>query len=130
MSFMAKNLSVLTKQSRILLQATYLSKQLQQASLTNNAGIRDQIDSMVKKDEIVVFMKGTPNSPSCGFSRAVVQILNMHGVKFDSYNILEDADLRSGIKEYSNWPTIPQIFFKGKISLFFSIFLFCLAFAI
>lgn len=60
-------------------------------------------------------MKGTPAAPRCGFSNAVVQILDFHGVKqYDSYNVLEDDDLRQGIKEYSNWPTIPQVFIGGE----------------
>lgn len=60
-------------------------------------------------------MKGTPAAPKCGFSNAVVQILDFHGVKqYDSYNVLEDEDLRQGIKEYSNWPTIPQVFIDGE----------------
>jgi len=59
-------------------------------------------------------MKGVPEEPRCGFSNAVVQILRMHGVQYDSYNVLEDDKLRSGIKEYSDWPTIPQIYFNGE----------------
>lgn len=61
----------------------------------------------------IILFKGTPEQPRCGFSKAVVDILKMHGVSFDAYNVLEDEELRSGIKEYSSWPTIPQIFFKG-----------------
>jgi len=60
-------------------------------------------------------MKGTPEQPLCGFSNAVCQILRMHGVPpFDSYNVLEDEELRQGIKEYSNWPTIPQVYIGGE----------------
>jgi len=60
-------------------------------------------------------MKGTPEQPLCGFSNAVCQILRMHGVPpFDSYNILEDEELRQGIKEFSNWPTIPQVYIGGE----------------
>lgn len=86
-------------------------------SLLNNeskTNIKDEIDKMVKDKPVVVFMKGTPNAPRCGFSRAVVEILTVHNVKFDAYNVLEDEDLRSGIKEYANWPTIPQVYFKGE----------------
>lgn len=81
---------------------------------TTNTGIKEQIDSMVKNKQVVVFMKGTPDQPRCGFSRAVCEIFKMHGVKFDAYNILESEELRSGIKEYSNWPTIPQVFLNGE----------------
>lgn len=70
---------------------------------------------MVKKDKVVVFMKGTPAQPMCGFSNAVVQILRMHGVEeYASYNVLEDQDLRQGVKTFSNWPTIPQVYFNGE----------------
>lgn len=58
--------------------------------------------------------QGTADQPRCGFSKAVVDIMNLHGVEFESYNVLDDESLRSAIKEYSNWPTIPQIFFKGE----------------
>lgn len=75
---------------------------------------KQKIDEMVKSDNVVIFMKGTADQPMCGFSKAVVDILSMHGVKFKSYNVLADEDIRSGIKEYSNWPTIPQVFFKGE----------------
>lgn len=71
-------------------------------------------DKMVKDKKVVVFMKGTPAEPRCGFSNAVVQILRMHGVEYDSHNVLISDDIREGIKQYSNWPTIPQIFFKGE----------------
>ncbi|CDQ59946.1 unnamed protein product [Oncorhynchus mykiss] len=70
---------------------------------------------MVKKDKVVVFMKGTPAQPMCGFSNAVVQILRMHGVnEYAAYNVLDDQDLRQGVKDFSNWPTIPQIFLNGE----------------
>ena len=81
----------------------------------NKENIKNNIDKMIKDKNVVVFMKGTANAPRCGFSKGVVQILNLHDVKFDSYNVLDSEELRSGIKEYSNWPTIPQVFFKGNI---------------
>ncbi|KAF7270557.1 hypothetical protein GWI33_016511 [Rhynchophorus ferrugineus] len=59
-------------------------------------------------------MKGVPEQPQCGFSNAVVQILRMHGVKYDAHNVLQDDSLRQGIKDYSNWPTIPQVFINGE----------------
>lgn len=60
-------------------------------------------------------MKGTPDAPRCGFSNAVCQILNFHGVdKFEAHNVLDDEELRQGIKEYSNWPTIPQVYLDGE----------------
>ncbi|XP_041070737.1 glutaredoxin-related protein 5, mitochondrial [Carcharodon carcharias] len=76
---------------------------------------RQRLEGLVKKDKVVVFIKGTPAQPMCGFSNAVVQILRMHGVEnYGSYNVLEDQEIRQGIKNYSNWPTIPQIYFDGE----------------
>ncbi|KAI7872033.1 thioredoxin-like protein [Spinellus fusiger] len=79
--------------------------------------LRQKIDQDIKSSDIVMYMKGTPDQPMCGFSRATVQILQVQGVDFSSqvktFNILEDDDLRTGIKEYSEWPTIPQVYVKG-----------------
>jgi len=72
------------------------------------------IDTAVKADDIVLFMKGNPNFPQCGFSATVVDILNHVGVKFTTYDVLSDPDLREGIKEFSDWPTIPQLYVKGE----------------
>jgi len=76
--------------------------------------INELISSYVKKKQVVVFMKGTPAAPRCGFSRAVAEILKVHGVEYESYNVLENEELRGGIKEFSNWPTIPQVFINGE----------------
>lgn len=78
------------------------------------AGISDFIDNEVKTNDIVVFMKGTPDFPQCGFSGQVVQIMNYLGVPYKGINVLADDDLRQGIKDYSNWPTIPQLYVKGE----------------
>ena len=72
------------------------------------------IDREVKSNDVVLFMKGTPQFPQCGFSGQVVQILNYLGVPYKGVNVLEDASLRDGIKAYSNWPTIPQLYVKGE----------------
>ncbi|CAK7223439.1 monothiol glutaredoxin grx5 [Sporothrix curviconia] len=74
---------------------------------------REAIDRAVHSAPVVLFMKGTPELPQCGFSRAAIQILGLQGVdpdKFAAFNVLEDAELRAGIKEYSDWPTIPQLY--------------------
>src|SRR4051794_25457194 len=78
------------------------------------SGINDYIDSEVKSQEVVLFMKGTPGFPQCGFSGLVVQILDYLGVDYKGINVLTSADLRQGIKDYSNWPTIPQLYVKGE----------------
>ena len=72
------------------------------------------IDEKVKNNDVFLFMKGTPDFPQCGFSGQVVQILNYLGVDYASANVLEDPELREGIKTYSNWPTIPQLYVKGE----------------
>ena len=76
--------------------------------------IHDRIRQQIEADDVVLYMKGTPVFPMCGFSAAVVQVLSHVGVKFQSYNVLDDAELRQGIKEFSNWPTIPQLYVKGE----------------
>ena len=72
------------------------------------------IDNEVKSNDMVLFMKGTPAMPMCGFSGQVVQILDYLGVAYKGINVLEDMNIRQGIKEYTNWPTIPQLFVKGE----------------
>ncbi len=72
------------------------------------------IDDKVKNNDVFLFMKGSPDFPQCGFSGQVVQILNYLGVAYDSANVLESAELRDGIKAYTNWPTIPQLYIKGE----------------
>ena len=78
------------------------------------ADIHQRIDEEVKDNPVVLFMKGTPVFPQCGFSAAVVQILSHLGVKFKAIDVLKDPEIRQGIKEYSNWPTIPQLYVKGE----------------
>ena len=72
------------------------------------------IDNEVKSNDVVLFMKGTPQFPMCGFSGQVVQILNYLGVPYKGINVLESGDLREGIKAYAQWPTIPQLYVKGE----------------
>ena len=76
--------------------------------------IEQFIDNEVKGNDVVLFMKGTPQFPMCGFSGQVVQILDHLGVTYKGLNVLESDDLREGIKSYSNWPTIPQLYVKGE----------------
>jgi monothiol glutaredoxin len=80
----------------------------------DSMGIEQFIDNEVKANDVVLFMKGTPQFPQCGFSGQVVQILDHLGVAYKGLNVLESADLRDGIKAYSNWPTIPQLYVKGE----------------
>jgi len=76
--------------------------------------IHDRIAADIAANDVVLFMKGTPVFPQCGFSAAVVDVLSRTGVKFKAFDVLADAELRSGIKEFSNWPTIPQLYVKGE----------------
>jgi monothiol glutaredoxin len=76
--------------------------------------IQAWIDNEVKGNDVLLFMKGTPTFPQCGFSATVVAILDHLGVAYESANILEDPELRQGIKDFSNWPTIPQLYVKGE----------------
>ena len=75
---------------------------------------RERIQTEVDSNDVLLFMKGTPVFPQCGFSAAVVQVLSHLQVKFNSVNVLEDMDIREGIKHYSDWPTIPQLYVKGE----------------
>ncbi|OAV95698.1 hypothetical protein PTTG_08922 [Puccinia triticina 1-1 BBBD Race 1] len=86
-----------------------------QRALSDQA--RSSIQTAVKAHPLVLFMKGTPKMPQCGFSRAVVQLLELHDVpseKMKTYNCLEDNELRQSIKEFSEWPTIPQVYIDGE----------------
>ena len=75
---------------------------------------RERIQTEVDANDVLLFMKGTPVFPQCGFSAAVIQVLSHLQVKFSSVNVLEDPDIRDGIKQYSDWPTIPQLYVKGE----------------
>jgi monothiol glutaredoxin len=76
--------------------------------------VHDRIQSEVSSNDVLLFMKGTPVFPQCGFSAAAVGILSNLGVKFKSVDVLKDPEIRQGIKEFSNWPTIPQLYVKGE----------------
>ncbi|KAK6517345.1 monothiol glutaredoxin grx5 [Arthrobotrys megalospora] len=92
--------------TRILPPTSFLARYLSDST-------RAAIDNAVASSPVVLFMKGTPEFPQCGFSRASIQVLGLQGVdpqKFTAFNVLEDDELRQGIKEYSSWPTIPQLY--------------------
>lgn len=76
--------------------------------------VKEKIDSLVTSNKILVFMKGTKLMPQCGFSNNVAQILNSLGAPYEAIDVLADYDVRQGIKEYSNWPTIPQVYIGGE----------------
>lgn len=76
--------------------------------------VKEKIDNLIQQNKIMVFMKGSKLMPMCGFSNNVVQIINSLGVPYETFDILEDQDMRQGIKDYSNWPTIPQVYINGE----------------
>lgn len=78
------------------------------------ASSKDRIDSLVSDNDVVLFMKGSPLFPQCGFSSRAIAILDHLGVGFESVDVLQDMEIRQGIKEYSDWPTIPQLYVKGE----------------
>ena len=83
-------------------------------AIITNATVSDRIKQDITDNSVVLFMKGTPVFPQCGFSAAVVQILTHLGVKFKGIDVLADPEIRQGIKEFSSWPTIPQLYVKGE----------------
>lgn len=76
--------------------------------------VNERIDGIVKTNDVVLFMKGTPLFPQCGFSSKAVAILDHLGVAYESVDVLQDMEIRAGIKDYSDWPTIPQLYVKGE----------------
>ncbi|GBF41470.1 glutaredoxin-like protein [Leptospira ellinghausenii] len=76
--------------------------------------LKDKIESLIKSEKVFLFMKGTPEMPQCGFSAGVVSTLKQQGIPFGSFNVLSDMKIREGIKEYTNWPTIPQLYINGE----------------
>jgi monothiol glutaredoxin len=79
-----------------------------------DSATKERLDQLIQTNTIMVFMKGNKLMPQCGFSNNVVQILNVLGVPFETVDVLADPDIRQGIKEYSNWPTIPQVYINGE----------------
>lgn len=76
--------------------------------------VNERIDELVKNNDVVLFMKGTPLFPQCGFSSKAIAILDHLGVAYESVDVLQDMEIRAGIKDYSDWPTIPQLYVKGE----------------
>ena len=81
----------------------------------DQSNVVDRIKSQLSSSNVMLYMKGTPDFPQCGFSAAAVQALNAVGVEFSTVNIFEDPELREALKQYSNWPTYPQLYIKGEL---------------
>mmetsp|Transcript_5612 Transcript_5612/g.13203 ORF Transcript_5612/g.13203 Transcript_5612/m.13203 type:complete len:358 (-) Transcript_5612:31-1104(-) len=77
--------------------------------------LQDRLASLIKRSDVMIFMKGLPSAPKCGFSRQMIELLDESGVPYDAFNILEDNEVRQGLKEFSNWPTYPQLYVKGEL---------------
>ena len=77
--------------------------------------LKEQIINDIKNNPVILYMKGTQDMPMCGFSNSVVQVLSQYGVEFKDVNVLEDPEIRVKLSEYSNWPTIPQLFINGEL---------------
>jgi len=84
------------------------------ASTSDSQSVHSKIENTIKNNDIVLYMKGTPSSPQCGFSNQAVRILNQHGLNIHGVNILEDQVMRQAMKDFSKWPTFPQIYVKGE----------------
>lgn len=80
-----------------------------------NLDISARVKNLINTAPIFLFMKGTPDMPQCGFSANVIKILNHHHVSYKTFNILSDGEIRDGVKQYSNWPTYPQLYVKGQL---------------
>ena|SRR3989344_2867987 len=76
--------------------------------------LKNKIEKMIKSEKVFIFMKGTPERPMCGFSARAVEILKNNKIIFKSFDVLSDNEIREGVKEYASWPTVPQIYVKGK----------------
>jgi monothiol glutaredoxin len=83
--------------------------------IDKNIDLSEQIKGIITSDSLVLFMKGTPDMPMCGFSANSIAILNNLGAKYTTFNILEDMEIREGLKQYANWPTYPQLYIKGEL---------------
>jgi len=107
-------------QRLLLLQSTEvssssLSTSTKDPSPSSTLSLTERLDHLIRTDTVMLFMKGTPTTPKCGFSRQVVEILQQHHVPFSSFNILTDEDVRQGLKTHSNWPTYPQVYVNGEL---------------
>ena len=85
------------------------------SSAANNESLHDRLASLIKRHDVMLFMKGLPSAPQCGFSRQIVDLLDQMNVSYDAFNILEDEEIRAGLKEFSDWPTYPQLYVLGEL---------------
>lgn len=86
-----------------------------EAQLPKQTSLEDRLKGLINKSDVMLFMKGDPDTPRCGFSKQTTSILADTGVKYDTFDILSDEEVRQGLKKYSNWPTYPQLYVKGEL---------------
>jgi len=89
-------------------------EQAESAPPVQGGDVSERISSAIKDNRILIFMKGSPDAPQCGFSAATIEVFNQLGEPYATRDVLQDPEIRQGIKEFSNWPTIPQVFIDGK----------------
>lgn len=92
-----------------------ITKKVSSSSSSSGTSLQDRVAQLTKRHNVMLFMKGLPSAPQCGFSRKIVQLLDESNVSYDSFNILEDEEIRQGLKDYSKWPTYPQLYVKGEL---------------
>jgi Grx4 family monothiol glutaredoxin len=85
------------------------------ATDASETALNNKLSALVNRHKVMLFMKGIPSSPRCGFSRQIVEILDSYNVSYDAFNILEDEEVRQGLKVYSDWPTYPQLYCGGEL---------------
>jgi Grx4 family monothiol glutaredoxin len=85
------------------------------ATTTTTTTLEDRLKTLIHQSKVMLFMKGLPSAPQCGFSRQICQILNKYPVPYEAFNILQDEQVRQGLKEYSQWPTYPQLYVDGNL---------------
>jgi Grx4 family monothiol glutaredoxin len=85
------------------------------ALIDDSESLEDRLKKLVNRHKVMLFMKGLPSAPQCGFSRQIVEILDESSVPYDAFNILEDEEVRQGLKEFSDWPTYPQLYVNGDL---------------
>jgi Grx4 family monothiol glutaredoxin len=84
-------------------------------AIPEDLSLHDRLTALVRRHRIMIFMKGVPSAPRCGFSREIVALLDQEGVDYDAFNILEDEEVRQGLKTFSDWPTYPQLYIDGEL---------------
>lgn len=92
-----------------------LAEQLGVSATAKPQPLEERLKELINRQRVMIFMKGLPSAPQCGFSGQIIEILEKHSAVYDSFNILEDEEVRAGLKTYSDWPTFPQLYVDGEL---------------